>query len=357
MAIVARARPEIRAMQPYKSARREAGTDGVLLNANENPYAPPGAGQGLNRYPAPQPDALARRLAELYQVAPEQLLVTRGSDEALDLAVRAFCQPYRDSVVYCPPTFGMYRISAQVQGAGILEVPLLAEEGFGLDVASIREALKDDGVRVVFLCSPNNPSGNLMDEDAVLEVVREAADRALVVVDEAYIEFARRPSLARWISDFDNLAILRTLSKAYALAGARCGCMIARPAVVDLLRRILPPYPLPAPSVLAVMNALAPDHAETVRKRVDELVAERERLADRVAHLKFVRACYASDANFLLLRVANADELLHAAAEEGFVLRDMQALEGLENCVRISIGTDLEMGKLYRFFDWFDRQS
>ena len=206
MAIVERARPEIRAMQGYKSARRSAGTDGILLNANENPYAPPGAGVDLNRYPAPQPEALTRRLAEIYGVDPGQLLVTRGSDEALDLVVRAFCQPYRDSIVYCPPTFGMYRISAQVQGAGIVEVPLVADRGFRLDEDGMARALGDDGVRVVFLCSPNNPTGNLMDEDGLLDVVRQARDRALVVVDEAYIEFAGRESLAGRIAEARDLA-------------------------------------------------------------------------------------------------------------------------------------------------------
>lgn len=357
MAIVSRARPEILAMTPYRSARRVAGRDGVLLNANENPYPAPGDRAGLNRYPDPQPDALLERLAELYGVSPDWLLVTRGSDEALELAVRVFCQPYRDLVVHCPPTFGMYRIAAQAQGAGLVDVPLQANAGFGLDREGVIEAIESGGVRVVFLCSPNNPTGNLMDEQAVLEVVREARDRALVVVDEAYIEFAGRPGLAARVDEFDNLAVLRTLSKAHGLAGARCGAMIARPAVVDLLRRILPPYPLPTPVVDVVIAALERRHEASVRERIDAILAERERLVERLGRCRFVRAAYPSDANFVLVCVADAGALLTAAAEAGFVLRDMRSVAGLAECVRITIGTDLEMQRLYDFFEDFDRED
>jgi len=212
------ARPDIVALKPYEHASWEPTLE--RLHANELPWRMLGddSGAGLNRYPEPQPHELVSRLEELYGAAPKTLLVGRGSDEAIDLLVRAFCRAGQDSVVVCPPTFGMYAVSARIQGAKVVAVPLRAERGFALEEQELLDRGTAD-VKLVFLCSPNNPTGNLLDEATVLRIAERLAGRALVVVDEAYLEFSSAPSLSRHVARLPNLAILRTLSKAYGLPG------------------------------------------------------------------------------------------------------------------------------------------
>src|SRR5690606_37428746 len=246
MKILELARPDIRALQPYQHASWEPSLE--RLHANEMPWRASGdtSVAGLNRYPEPQPVELLTHLARLYGVAPENLLVGRGSDEGIDLIVRAFCRAERDSVIICPPTFGMYKVSARIQGAGVIEVPLLRERGFAFDTEGVLAAWRD-GVKIVFVCSPNNPTGNLIEHTTIEQLCQALADRALVVVDEAYIEFADAPSAVTLLGRYSNLVVLRTLSKAYALAGARCGALIAHPEIVSLLARVLTPYAIPEP--------------------------------------------------------------------------------------------------------------
>ena len=255
MSVLELARPEILALQPYSSARIEATGGEVMLNANESPWPPSGVvtDPPLNRYPDPQPCSLVERLAELHGVATDSILVGRGSDEMIDLLVRAFCRPGRDAVVTCPPTFGMYSVCAAVQGAPLLEVPL--DEAFEIDFGAL--ATVPDQARLVFLCSPGNPTGGLAPLAAIERLAEVLRGRALVVVDEAYIEFAAAPSAASVLQRHANLCVLRTLSKAWALAGARIGCLLASAEIVGLLRRIMPPYPLPTPSTAAALAALS----------------------------------------------------------------------------------------------------
>ncbi len=227
MSVLDLARPEIRALKPYSSARMEASGGSVLLNANESPWpAVMAGGIALNRYPDPQPDELIRALADLYGVAPARVLAGRGSDEAIDLLVRLFCRAGQDAVAICPPTFGMYAVSAAIQGAAIVEVPLRGD--FSLDADALL-AHVDANVKIVFLCSPNNPTGNLVPLATISHIVATLAGRAIVVVDEAYIEFAGTSSAATLLDRYDNLAVLRTLSKAHALAAARIGVAAGSP--------------------------------------------------------------------------------------------------------------------------------
>ena len=258
MSILDLARPEILALQPYSSARLEAGAAEIMLNANEAPWPPAGSaadsrGAPLNRYPDPQPSQLLARLAELYAVDSSEVLVGRGSDEAIDLLVRAFCRPGIDAVAIQPPTFGMYAVCAAVQGAMLVELPL--DKRFEVDVDTLIEKLPAS-VRLVFICSPNNPTGASIAADDISRLAFALRKRALVIVDEAYVEFAEMPSAAALVARHENLGVLRTLSKAWALAGARIGCLLARAEIVALLRRIMPPYPLPTPSVTAALAAL-----------------------------------------------------------------------------------------------------
>jgi histidinol-phosphate aminotransferase len=338
MSIVASARPEIRALQPYSSARMEASGGAVLLNANESPW-PASAASGLNRYPDPQPAALVARLAQLYAVDSAQVLIGRGSDEAIDLLVRAFCAAGRDAIAICPPTFGMYAVSARIQGAGVIEVPLTRD--FELDVDALLAAVTPQ-TKLVFLCSPNNPTGGVVPYEVVARIVAALSGRALVVVDEAYAEFAGGTSATALLPHSANVAILRTLSKAYALAGARVGALIASTDVIALLRRIQAPYPLPQPCVEAALAALTPAAREEAAAHVATSVRERGRLAPLLAALPDVRAVLPSAANFLCVRFDDAALTYRRLLDRGIVVRDVGAYPGLANCLRISIGTPQE---------------
>jgi histidinol-phosphate aminotransferase len=212
------------------------------------------------------------------------LLASRGSDEAIDLLIRAFCRASQDAVLICPPTFGMYAVAAQIQGATVLQVPLQREAGYGFDPAGLLRVAGDSAVKLVFLCSPNNPTGNRLDATAVLELARGLEGRALVVVDEAYVEFAAQPSLCTQLAERPGLVVLRTLSKAYGLAGARCGVLIGHPDVVALLRKVIQPYAVTQLTIEAVFRALQPAALEQAHGHVGTLIGERTRLAAALSH-------------------------------------------------------------------------
>jgi histidinol-phosphate aminotransferase len=330
-------RPDLRDFAGYASARKEASGGSVLLNANENPWSVPGDTLALNRYPDPQPAALIGRLAQLYGVDAERLLVGRGSDEAIDLLIRALCRAGEDAVLISPPTFGMYAVCARVQGAALVTVPLRVEDGFALDVDAVLAAV-DASVRIVFVCSPNNPTGGAVPRAALERLAAGLDGRALMVIDEAYAEFGTASAIDLQ-PRFSHVAILRTLSKAYGLAGARIGSLIADPALIRVLRSIMAPYPLPTPCVQAALAATAPSSLALARSRVALLCEERARLARALGKHPKVREVYPSDANFLLVRFADGAAVYQRALDVGIVLRVPARLAGLEDCVRISIGS------------------
>lgn len=345
--LLARARPEILALQPYSSARMEAAAATVMLNANESPWAPLGSDAStLNRYPDPQPPKLRERLAELYDVASKNVLVGRGSDEAIDLLVRAFCSEGRDAIVISPPTFGMYAVAARTQGAAVIEAPLA--KGFELDVDALLARVTDN-TKLVFVCTPNNPTGALVPLTVIARLALALQDRALVVVDEAYLEFAEgAPSAAALIERQDNIAVLRTLSKAYALAGARVGTLIAHAQIVALLRRIQAPYPLPTSCTDAALAALAPLAVDEARARIRVLVRERERVARALASADGVLEVLPSSANFLCVRFADAAATYRALLAIGIIVRDVSRYSQLADCLRITIGAPDENDALLR---------
>ncbi|MCC7200335.1 MAG: histidinol-phosphate transaminase [Gammaproteobacteria bacterium] len=332
------ARPEIAALEPYSHAHWDPSLE--RLHANENPWRVAGDATtgGLNRYPEPQPHELVERLAGLYGVTPAQVLVGRGSDEGIDLLVRGFCRAGLDSVLTFPPTFGMYKVAARIQGAGVVEVPLRADDGYSLDVDAALAAWHP-GVKLVFVCTPNNPTGNAVDPSAIERLLLELSGRSLVVVDEAYAEFTPAASLARRLAEFPNLAVLRTLSKAYALAGARIGTVLASAEIIGLLRRMIPPYALPVASIEAALAATTPVELQRACERVGVLIAERERLRQRMGALPLVVGVLPSDANFLLVRCRDAGRLLAAGVAAGLLVRDVRSQPGLGDCLRVSIGT------------------
>lgn len=340
-ALLQRARPEIRALKPYASARGEAGRAEVLLNANENPWAPEGQ-EGINRYPEPQPAALVERLARLYGVRPEQVLVGRGSDEAIDLLTRAFCTAYRDAVLITPPTFGMYAVCAQVQGAAVKTVPLHGD--FSLELPGVLAALADDGLKLIYFCTPGNPVGAALDPADIETVLAAAAGRALVVVDEAYGEFDEAASWCTRLAEFPNLAVLRTLSKYHGLAGARLGVLIAQQEIIALLRRIMAPYPLPAPVVELALNALSDAALARREAHREVLIAEREKLFCALSALPCCEQVFPSRANFLLMRCRDAGAVLATCAAAGILIRDRRG--DVADCVRITVGTPEENRRL-----------
>jgi histidinol-phosphate aminotransferase len=334
--VLALARPDILELQPYQHAAWDPSLE--RMHANEMPWRALGdnTAAGLNRYPEPQPKALVERMARLYDVPTSRVLVGRGSDEAIDLLVRAFCRAGTDSVVTCPPTFGFYRVAARIQGAEVIEVPLLDGQ-FRLHTSAVIEA--GGRAKIVFLCSPNNPTGNLLDEADLLATCRALAGRALVCVDEAYLEFSGRASLAARLDELPNLVVLRTLSKAYSLAGARCGTLIAGEEIVGLLRRIIPPYAIPSSTVEAVLQLTEAPQRAIAAERIRTILAERERVSARLSAMPAVDQVFRSDANFLLVRCRNAGATLAAGKSAGLLVRDFSSAPRLEGCLRISVGT------------------
>ena len=330
-------RPDLRGFAGYASARREYSGGELLLNANESPWSTPDDQLALNRYPEPQPVALVERLAALYGVASDALLIGRGSDEAIDLLVRALCRPGNDAVVVMPPTFGMYAICARVHGAAVHSVPLLGSE-FAIDIDGVLAAV-EQGAKLVFVCAPNNPTGTAVPTETIERLAAAIAGRALLVVDEAYAEFSDGDSAIELRQRYPQLAILRTLSKAYGLAGARIGCLIADPALIAVLRSIMAPYPLPTPSVQAALAALRPAALALARSRVKLVAEERERLASGLWALPRVEQVWPSAANFLLVRFADAAQAYRQLLAIGIVLRDVSRQPGLDKCLRMSIGT------------------
>ncbi|RDZ28097.1 histidinol-phosphate transaminase [Lysobacter silvisoli] len=334
-------REDLRGFAGYKSARSESLNGSVWLNANESAWNNAADGEGaLRRYPDPQPARVRAALAGLYGCTPEQLLAGRGSDEGIDLLLRAFCRPGGDAVVITPPTFGMYAVCARLHGTRVVEVPLVeGEGGFACDFEAVAQAAEAASAKLVFLCSPGNPSGTLLPLDAIAALAQRLRASALVVVDEAYLEYAQASSAVSLIERLPNVVVLRTLSKAHALAAARIGSTIADAEVIAALQRCQAPYPLPAPCVAMALRALDDSAAALSRARAGACALERERLYARLVGLPGVRRVYPSQANFLLLRFDDAQAAFDALIDAGVVVRDMRAAPQLGDALRISLGT------------------
>ena len=345
MSILALARPDILSLKAYSHASWDPAFE--RLHANELPWRAETdrSVAGLNRYPEPHPHVLAQRLATLYGVSDAQLLPGRGSDESIDLLVRGFCRAGVDNVVICPPTFGMYAVAARIQGAEVREVPLLPGRGFALDTESVLAAC-DANTKIVFLCSPNNPTGNAMEPAAIEQLLVTLANRSLVVVDEAYLEFSGDASLTSALSRHPNLVVLRTLSKAFGLAGARVGSLIAASEIVALLAKVIPPYSIPQLTIEAVLATLEGPQLAIQRERVVQIRAERERLRIALASCRLVQKIWPSVANFLLVDFTDVERVLGAARAAKLLIRDMRNVS--PQSLRISVGSPEQNDRLIR---------
>jgi histidinol-phosphate aminotransferase len=326
----------------------------LRLHCNENPWPPGGCDDlFINRYPEQQPARLAERMAELYGVTPAHLVVTRGADDGIDILIRGFCRPGVDRVTQCPPAFVMYAFFARLHGASVINVPL-ASANFQVDFAAVRETA-DQGSRVIFLCSPNNPTGSLLPAKETLQLAEQLGDRALVVVDEAYQEFSGVAGLTASVDQHPNLIVLRTLSKAWSLAGARIGGLVAHPDVVAyLLRSVVPPYPLSQQGVSTALQALDPRHEDVARARIGEVLVQRKRMELALPKWRFVKRVFPGNANFLLVAVENSRRLLEFCRSHGILIRDQSGQPGLENHVRITIGSGAEMDRLLETLSRFE---
>jgi histidinol-phosphate aminotransferase len=335
------ARPEILKLSPYSHAAWAPPL--TRLHANEAPWRPAGdeTRAGLNRYPEPQPAALLERLAALYRVPAASVLATRGSDEAIDILSRIYLRAGEDAILQCAPTFGMYQVAARIQGASVIDVPLQRTHGWRLDPERLLAAWRPN-VKLVYLCSPNNPTANLLDEGA-LEAVCTALDgKAIVVVDEAYIEWCASPSIAAWLDRYSTLAILRTMSKAYALAGARIGALLAPAALIQLARRIIPPYCLAQPTIEAALRVLEPSAMAEMRLRLTASSTERDYLRRGLEASRLVSRVWPSDTNFLLVDSVDADAFMRRSTAGGLIVRDLRANALLPSSLRVTVGTRAE---------------
>jgi histidinol-phosphate aminotransferase len=325
-------RPNILRLKPYSSARDEfKGKEGIFLDANENPFGK------LNRYPDPGQNDLKQKLASIRNVSPENIFIGNGSDEAIDILFRVFCEPGRDKVVICPPTYGMYEVCAGINDTGVIRIPLTND--FQLDIESLsRLDIRAESIKMIFLCSPNNPTGNtLLNIHNVLEIFK-----GIVVVDEAYIDFSDAESYINKIADHPRLVVLQTMSKARGLAAARIGIAYASPKIVAFLNKVKPPYNISTLNQEAALKAL--DNQAVFEKQKQEILAQKRYLQDELIKLACVNKIFTSDANFLLVDVTDADMIYNELVKSRIITRNRNSV--IRNCVRITVGTKSENQKL-----------
>jgi histidinol-phosphate aminotransferase len=327
-------RPSVRNLKPYSSARDEfKGSASVWLDANENPN-----NNGLNRYPDPLQKKLKARISELKNVPAKNIFLGNGSDEAIDLLFRGFCAPRKDKALICSPTYGMYQVSADINDVEVIDVLLTPEWQLNLD--GIRSHFSDPNLKLLFICSPNNPTGNSMKKEDVLSIVSDF--KGLVVVDEAYIDFSEQESLATELDNHNNLVVLQTLSKAWGMAGIRLGMAFANTEIIDVLNRIKPPYNVNQLTQEVAWKELADETG--FKKEVEVILSERTRLTEELSQLKNVLKIYPCDANFLLVKFTEPKTVYHALTDKGIVVRDRSKVA--EGCLRITIGTEAENSQL-----------
>ncbi len=326
-------RPNVRALVPYSSARDEyEGKDGIFLDANESPFGP------LNRYPDPRQRELRKAISSLKGIAEENIFLGNGSDEVIDLCYRIFCNPGTDRVLIFPPTYGMYRVSAAVNDVEVVNVPLDGQ--FDIDIPAVMPLLEDEHAKLIFVCSPNNPTGNCMDHDRIDFIIRNAS--GIVVIDEAYIDFSRKPSFIEKIGTYDNLVVMQTFSKAMGMAAARIGMAFAAPGILKYFFRMKPPYNISLLNQQAALERLGDIKAISVQ--TDTIASERKRLAEKLVTLPVVEKVWPSDSNFLLVRVKDADSVYDRLKENNIIVRNRS--REIAGCLRITAGTRNENDRL-----------
>ena len=337
-------RANIAALSPYSTARDEyQGELGVFLDANESPYQ-----NGYNRYPDPHQKRLKAILSKKKGVNAENIFLGNGSDEAIDLMFRVFCEPAEDNAVAIAPSYGMYKVAAAINNVQMREVQL--GEGYLLPCEELLAAC-DGHTRLMFICSPNNPTGNSFPRESILRLAEEF--EGMLVVDEAYIDFAEQESLASAIATHPNIVVLQTLSKAWAMAGLRLGLALADRRVVEIMSQVKYPYNINQAALLIVEELLS----NPIDDKVTEIVAERKVVAEKLQELSFVEKVYPSDANFLLVKVDDADAIYNHLIADGIIVRNSNRVRGCEGTLRVTIGTPEENVKLLKSLDVYEKKS
>lgn len=328
-------RKNIKELVPYSSARDEfKGDASVYLDANENSYGSP-LNESYNRYPDPLQFKLKRRLAEIKGVPVQNIFLGNGSDEAIDILFRAFCNPGIDNVITVPPTYGMYEVSANINDVEVRKINLNAD--YQLDMEGIAEAI-DEHTKIIFICSPNNPTGNSIGRQDIETIL--ANFNGLVVIDEAYINYSRQKTFIRELPEYANLVILHTLSKAWGLAGLRVGMAFASEEIIEVFNKVKPPYNINDASQKLALEAL--QNVEQVNEWIKETVAEREKLLVELSSLPVVLKIYPSDANFILVKTIDPKGIYQFLVTQDIIVRDRSKVELCEGCLRITIGTPEE---------------
>jgi histidinol-phosphate aminotransferase len=325
-------RENIKNLTPYSSARDEfQGEASVYLDANENAFGSP-LDQNYNRYPDPLQYEVKKRLSEIKGVPPRNIFLGNGSDEAIDILVRAFCNPGVDNVILVPPTYGMYEVSANINDVRIKKVPLTEE--FQLNLEGIAEAI-DDRTKIIFVCSPNNPTGNSMNRDDVETLLANFS--GIVAVDEAYINFSRQKTFIQELTEYANLVVLQTLSKAWGLAGLRVGMAFASEEIIDVMNKVKPPYNINDASQQLALKAL--ENIEQVNSWIKETLIQRDKLVLKLKDYDFVVDIYPSDANFILVKTTDPRGIYNYLVNQGIIVRDRSKVTLCEGCLRITVGT------------------
>jgi histidinol-phosphate aminotransferase len=343
-------RPNIAVLKPYSSAKDEyVGTASILLDANENTLGSP-LTKWYNRYPDPYQKEIKEKLSQIKHVPKEQIILGNGSDEIISLLYTAFCEPGKDNIIICPPTYPMYEVNANINNIEIKSAPLLPD--FQLNVAHI-EQLVDANTKIIWICSPNNPTGNSLDRIDI-ETILNHFD-GLVVLDEAYINFSRQQSFCQSLVDYPNLVVLQTLSKAWGLAGLRLGMAFASEAIIGYLNKVKPPYNISMPNQELTLKAL--EEVGQVNDMINELVQMRIALAGVLEQMPLVEVVYPSDTNFLLVKIPQATALYRYLLTKGIVVRDRSSLPNCADTLRITVGTEAENTLLVdAMAEWMDQQ-
>ncbi|MDZ4071801.1 MAG: histidinol-phosphate transaminase [Sediminibacterium sp.] len=344
-------RENIKKLTPYSSARDEfSGEAKVFLDANENSLGSPLL-KWYNRYPDPHQQLIKQKLSTIKGILPEHIFLGNGSDECIDILFRCFCEPGKDNVIICPPTYGMYEVSAHINDVDIRKAPLLPD--FQLDLVHL-ENLIDANTKLIWLCSPNNPTGNSLNRTDIEMVLNNF--NGIVVIDEAYINFARQKSFVQELKEYPNLVVLQTLSKAWGLAGLRLGMTFASKAIIEVMNKVKPPYNINQATQELVLKAL--EEVGQVNDMIKLLVDMREALVEVFSSMPTVETVYPSDANFILVKIADARKVYEFLLTKGIVLRDRSNVQLCDNCLRITVGTEQENTQLVDAMqEWYVSQT
>lgn len=331
-------RQHILYLKPYQSARTLKHSGNIWLDANEYPmpvHRKFKYKQNIHRYPLCQPKEIINNYATYAGVQPDQILVSRGSDESIELLMKTFCNPNKDLIMFCPPTYGMYKTSAEILGINYRMIP--TKKNWQLDLINIQSQLNN--VKLIYICNPNNPTGNIIHPNSLKKLLQIIQNRALLIIDEAYVDFCPHISLVPFLSTYPNLIILRTLSKAFALAGLRCGFTLANTQIIQLLKKIIAPYPIPTPVIDIATQALEPIKIQYTKNRINKIHANRNMFITELKKCICVQKIFPSNTNYVLVRFYPNNNIFDILLNHGIVVRNQDYQLGLSNCLRITIGS------------------